>query len=239
MGYLRPCNAPISSSWQDHKNRNPPSSEPGTDYACAYGTPILAAEAGLISDAKTTNGAATGRYVTISLDSGSTVRYLHLSSLIVSRGQRVSRGQQIAWSGASANGSDWGVGAHVHTTLWPGAIWAAPTVDFERYTEEDDMPLTEADVNAIVAAVFNDYVTKAPNGADVSLAQFMTQTWTLGNMVYDETPERTAKLVEADDDDCPPTSTRLERPAWLVGAALLLIGIVDVVALVLEHATPS
>ena len=37
--YQRPCgNVRISSSWQDHRNRTPPSGEPGTDYAVGVGT---------------------------------------------------------------------------------------------------------------------------------------------------------------------------------------------------------
>ena len=156
MAYQLPCpGAPVSDTWHGHKNRQPPSSEPGTDYACAYGTALKCAGAGYVEDLKTTNGAATGRYVTVQLDDSRTVRYLHLSSCAVSRGQRVSRGQVLGYSGASANGSDWGVGAHVHVTLWPGQIWAAPTIDFERYAgDEAPAPTEEGDAMTKNAGVF-------------------------------------------------------------------------------------
>ena len=141
MAYQRPCgNAYIPSSWADHKNRNPPSSEPGTDYAVPVGTHVHCAEAGTVVDIKTSNSSATGRYVTVALDDGRTVRYLHLQDIFVWTGYRVPRGAVLAASGASGNGSDWYYGAHVHTTLWPGAIWAAPTIDFELYAADDPPP---------------------------------------------------------------------------------------------------
>lgn len=144
MAYLRPAGAvPISSSWQDHKDRNPPSGEPGTDYACSYGTGILAADPGVVVDLSTSTAGGTGRYVTVDLDDSRRVRYLHLSQVWVYVGQRVSRGQTIAASGASGFGSDYGYGAHVHTTLFPGHSYDfGNTLDFARYTgEDDDMPL--------------------------------------------------------------------------------------------------
>ncbi|QRI44947.1 endolysin [Microbacterium phage LesNorah] len=128
-GYLRPTPAGgISSSWQAHKDRRPPafpgpSQEPGTDIACAYGTTLVAPEDGVVVEIKTSNSGATGRFITIDLNDGRRVRYLHLSAVLVTSGKRVTRGQAVARSGASANGRDWGVGAHVHVTLW----------DFHRY----------------------------------------------------------------------------------------------------------
>jgi murein DD-endopeptidase len=135
--YQRPCGiVRISSSWQDHRNRTPPSGEPGTDYAVGTGTPVMAATNGTIRFVKTDTSYATGRVVGMAHDDGNYSRHLHLSRIVVSTGQRVSRGQTIAYSGASANGSDSGVGPHVHTSLWlntssPSNFRA--TVDFENY----------------------------------------------------------------------------------------------------------
>ncbi|MEU8376294.1 M23 family metallopeptidase [Micromonospora sp. NPDC048894] len=136
-GYLRPCgNVRISSSWQDHRNRTPPSGEPGTDYAVGTGTPVMAAANGTIRFVKTDTATGTGRVVGMAHDDGNYSRHLHLSTITVSVGQRVSRGQPIAYSGSSANGSDHGVGPHVHTSLWLNT--ASPTnfsatVDFENH----------------------------------------------------------------------------------------------------------
>ena len=139
MGYLIPVDAPVSSNHQDHRARTPPSQEPGTDYACGYGTPLVAPENGWVVDYKTSNTNPTGRYVTIDFDDGRRVRFLHLSEVLV-KGGRVGRGQVVALSGASGNGSDWGVGQHVHVTLW---AWQAyvfgpnGTLDFEDYLDTE------------------------------------------------------------------------------------------------------
>ncbi|MFI6128535.1 M23 family metallopeptidase [Micromonospora sp. NPDC051141] len=142
--YQRPCgNVRISSSWQDHRNRTPPSAEPGTDYAVATGTPVVAAANGTIRLVKTDTSTATGRVVGMAHDDGNYTRHLHLSRIAVSTGQRVSRGQTIAYSGASANGSDQGVGPHVHTSLWlntgsPTNFGA--TTDFENHVGDGGNP---------------------------------------------------------------------------------------------------
>lgn len=136
MGYQIPCNSPISSSWGGHKGRKPPSTEPGTDYACGYGTNVMCAENGRVVDQKSSTSGGTGRYVTVDLDDGRRVRYLHLSRILVSNGQRVGRGQVIAKSGASGFGKEDGYGAHVHVTLWAGHYYkfgSAATIDFQKY----------------------------------------------------------------------------------------------------------
>ena len=79
--YDLPCDARVSDTWLDHKNRG--SAEPGTDYACPVGTSIHAADAGTVIDVKLDNSAATGRYLAIDLDDGRRVRYLHLSELLL------------------------------------------------------------------------------------------------------------------------------------------------------------
>ncbi|QCG78325.1 lysin A [Microbacterium phage AloeVera] len=118
-GYLRPTTTPtVSCSWQCHRDRPTPSTEPGTDFACAYGSQLFAPEDGVIVDVKTSTSGATGRYITIDLNDGQRIRLLHLKSVVVGKGTRVTRGQLIAYSGASGFGKEWGYGAHVHVTLW-------------------------------------------------------------------------------------------------------------------------
>lgn len=144
MSYLRPTSARISDSWQGHKNRRPPSQEPGTDYACAYGTTLVAPANGRIVSVQTSTAGATGRFLTIDLDDGRRIRWLHLSAILVGNGARVSRGQSIARSGASAWGSEWGVGAHVHVSLFPshsyGGFGPNSTLDFEKYIGGSNPP---------------------------------------------------------------------------------------------------
>jgi len=132
-GYVVPAAAGVSCDWTCHRERKPSSPEPGTDFAAPYGTPVASADAGTVISVKSDPSTATGRLIAIRLDDGYTVRYLHLSESLVDPGQRVTRGQIIAVSGASGGGRDWHYGPHVHVTLWQGAEWSGPTVDFERY----------------------------------------------------------------------------------------------------------
>ena len=249
MGYQRPCgNVYISDTWQGHLDRHPPSSEPGTDYAVAIGRPVHAAGAGTVVDFKTTNSYATGRYVTVRLDDGRTVRYLHLQAVSVWNGLRVARGDVLGLSGASANGSDYGVGAHVHTTLWPGAAWQAPTIDFELYVgddpkqpppeEDDDMPknsgfyYTRNSDNRTVWFVTNptglfmewsdSTITVDPIAAAFDTGPFarVTQGWR---------DAMKASLDAVQVPSAPATSTTFSMSWWVVG----LIGVVLVAELVL------
>ncbi|WP_431976687.1 M23 family metallopeptidase [Micromonospora haikouensis] len=169
-GYQRPCgNVRISSSWQDHRNRTPPSGEPGTDYAVGTGTPVMAAANGTIRYVKTDTSTATGRVVGMAHDDGNYTRHLHLSSITVSTGQRVSRGQTIAYSGASANGSEYGVGPHVHTSLWLNT--ASPTnfgatADFENHAGDATTPdPTDQEVDDVfIANVKGSWYLVVPQG---------------------------------------------------------------------------
>jgi len=135
-------NLPTTTDWvtANHYNhcceRNPPSSEPGTDYGSAYGSPLFAPGAGTVVDISWSNGGGTGRFIAIDMDDGRRARALHLSEIWVDFGQRVGAGQQIGLTGASGWGSDWGYGAHVHQTLWD--YWGYDfcswcTIDFELY----------------------------------------------------------------------------------------------------------
>jgi hypothetical protein len=146
--YVTPADISISATWQDHKNRNPPSSEPGTDYETAYGTDLRAAYNGTISVIDKSNGGGEGRRLSIDLDDGRRVSYIHLSNINAFIGQRVSRGQQgFMWSGASGNGSDWYYGPHVHVSLWehPGMAYR-DTINFQNYVGEESVPEVPAPI---------------------------------------------------------------------------------------------
>jgi hypothetical protein len=114
--YIRPIggNPPISDDFNEHKARG--SVNPGTDYAVGKGTPVKAAAAGVVKVADTNSGGSGGRSIVIYYDIGGSGDYLHLSSLTVGLNARVAQGQVIGYSGGSANGSDSGVGAHLHYT---------------------------------------------------------------------------------------------------------------------------
>lgn len=168
--YLRPCgDVTISSTWQDHKSRYPPSGEPGTDYAVGVGTPIRAAADGVIVDRKDSTTAATGRYLALRADDGNYIRYLHLRSSSVLPGTRVARGQIIAHSGASGFGSEAGYGPHVHVSLWIGGtpvqLGFANSVDFENYAQpEDPVPIHQSSEYSWNAVLPNRRWTTIPVG---------------------------------------------------------------------------
>lgn len=181
-GYCRPVEPTDGriASWDVHNNRGIPSVEAGTDYYTPRFTPVKAASSGRVVDVGDSIGPATGRFVTIDLDDGRRVRYLHLESRSVNVGDRVQWGQVIGKSGATGYGEadwSWNVagtgGAHVHMTVWAGHYYSfgfKTTIDPEPLMKETDMPLDADDLRKIRAivkaesgpgAIWNDHKFKA------------------------------------------------------------------------------
>lgn len=133
-GYATPADVPVSDDYNGHRIRTPTSREPGTDYATPYGTPIRAAANGVVRLVDSSNGGAEGRRLSIQLDNGEVIDYIHLSQILVRVGDRVSAGTYVALSGASGYGQDWYYGPHVHVTRRANADTAfAKAIDFEKY----------------------------------------------------------------------------------------------------------
>lgn len=80
----------------------------GTDFAAPVGTPVHAAGNGVVSFAGWQKG--YGRIVMIEHDNGYQTRYAHLSSMEVSRGQQIKRGQLLGKVGTSGVST----GPHLH-----------------------------------------------------------------------------------------------------------------------------
>lgn len=80
----------------------------GVDIANSSGTPIYAAQNGVISFASYFG--AYGNAVIINHGNGYTTMYGHTSKIIVSEGQRVVKGQLIAYMGSTG----WSTGPHLH-----------------------------------------------------------------------------------------------------------------------------
>lgn len=72
----------------------------GLDIIAAQGTPVYAAAAGTVTDIRR-SGKGLGNVVTIDHGNGYVTRYGHLGDILVSRGQRVAQGRQIARVGIS------------------------------------------------------------------------------------------------------------------------------------------
>lgn len=83
----------------------------GTDFVASIGTPVLAAGDGVVT--RVENHPFAGRYLVIEHGSRYRTQYLHLDSVKVKRGQRVTRGQQIARSGNTGRTT----GPHLHYEL--------------------------------------------------------------------------------------------------------------------------
>jgi hypothetical protein len=72
------------------------------EYTDGQGEPVYAAAAGTVSEV-THSGKGLGNVVTIDHGGGCTTRYAHLADILVSKGQKVSRGRKIASVGISGN----------------------------------------------------------------------------------------------------------------------------------------
>ncbi len=80
----------------------------GIDYAAPAGTPIYAAEDGVVLTSGWING--YGYTITINHGSGYVTLYAHCSTLIAKAGQKVTKGQTIARVGTTGNST----GNHLH-----------------------------------------------------------------------------------------------------------------------------
>ncbi|KFZ38033.1 peptidase M23 [Shewanella mangrovi] len=101
----------VSSGFNPHRHHpvtGRTSPHNGTDFATPIGTKVEATGDGVVK--LVTNHPYAGRYVVIEHDSKYTTRYLHLSKVMVHKGQRVSRGQVIALSGNTGRVT----GPHLH-----------------------------------------------------------------------------------------------------------------------------
>jgi murein DD-endopeptidase MepM/ murein hydrolase activator NlpD len=263
MGYALPTTTDwVTASWQDHKNRNPPSSEPGTDYGSAYDSPLYAVADGTVRYVKTSNSEATGRVIEYQLDDGRTTRSLHLAEVWVQVGQRVSKGQQIGRTGASGFGSNWGYGAHLHQTLWPGGAWQAPTIDFALYVGEDPPPPPPPPpaprIGEDMGTLYYQTADDLPNGpiltfayagsgegtaawleiADVTLANRIAANTLSGQAIHlsrgTYTAWHSAYLSDTPPSSDPQQQEPLVRPAWTIGFILGVIGFIEVVKFILD-----
>ena len=92
----------VSSYWGDDRNHK------GIDIASAYGTPIYAAQSGTVVTAEFSDG--YGYYVVIEHNGVYKTLYGHASELAVSKGEKVSQGQLIAYVGSTGMST----GNHLH-----------------------------------------------------------------------------------------------------------------------------
>ncbi len=87
----------------------------GVDIAGPYGTPIVASDSGTVVAARYTNR-GYGVYLIIEHGNGYQTLYGHCSSLLVSQGESVKKGQVIARMGSTGNST----GNHLHFEIKSG-----------------------------------------------------------------------------------------------------------------------
>lgn len=150
MSYLIPAAYSGMSSWSAHQRRNPPSSEPGTDYYMPRGTVLRAPARCRVVGVGGGIQPATGRFVTVD-DGTRWIRFLHMLRQDVRVGDELDPGEAFGLSGASGYGSEhFGAasdtdpamirrtgGPHVHVTAFRGrgyTFGSAGTVDFHALT---------------------------------------------------------------------------------------------------------
>ncbi|MHA2826171.1 peptidoglycan DD-metalloendopeptidase family protein [Vibrio harveyi] len=111
---------PVSRGWRISSGFNPKRLHPvtgrvaphnGTDWAVPIGTPVEATGDGTVI--MTRKHPYAGNYVVIEHGSKYKTRYLHLSKILVKKGQKVSRGQRIGLSGKTGRVT----GPHLHYEL--------------------------------------------------------------------------------------------------------------------------
>lgn len=98
---------PVQKIWKAHN---------GTDYAAPTGTPIMTTAAGVVEQAGFTTG--NGNFVKVKHDKMYSTQYLHMSKIMVKRGQRVTQGQVIGKVGSTGLAT----GPHVCYRFWKNGV---------------------------------------------------------------------------------------------------------------------
>ncbi len=98
---------PVQHRWKAHK---------GTDYAAPRGTPITATAGGVVEQSGFTAG--NGNFVKVKHNGTYSTQYLHMSKILVRRGQRVSQGQVIGLVGSTGLAT----GPHVCYRFWKNGV---------------------------------------------------------------------------------------------------------------------
>jgi len=105
----------------------------GTDYAAAYGTPILAVGDGVVERTGRTGG--NGNYVKIRHNGTYSTQYLHMRKILVQQGAAVQQGQVIGEVGSTGLAT----GPHVCFRFWKNGV----QVDHRKEEFPNTEPLAE------------------------------------------------------------------------------------------------
>lgn len=98
---------PVQQIWKPHN---------GTDYAAPTGTPIMTTASGVVEQAGYTAG--NGNFVKVKHDNTYSTQYLHMSKILVKRGQHVKQGEIIGKVGSTGLAT----GPHVCYRFWKNGV---------------------------------------------------------------------------------------------------------------------
>ncbi|MHC5309718.1 peptidoglycan DD-metalloendopeptidase family protein [Myroides sp. LJL116] len=102
---------PVQKTWKAHN---------GTDYAAPTGTPIMSTASGVVERAGYTAG--NGNYVKVRHNGTYSTQYLHMSKILVKKGQYVNQGQTIGLVGSTGLAT----GPHVCYRFWKNGVQVDP-----------------------------------------------------------------------------------------------------------------
>ena len=107
---MRPVSGPVTSpfGWRMHPILRYQRLHTGVDFGVGYGTPIHAADSGVVIYATSMGG--YGNVIIVDHGRGISTLYAHQSSLAVGSGTRVSRGQTVGYVGSTGLST----GPHLH-----------------------------------------------------------------------------------------------------------------------------
>jgi murein DD-endopeptidase MepM/ murein hydrolase activator NlpD len=125
---------PVQHRWKAHK---------GTDYAAPRGTPITATAGGVVEQSGFTAG--NGNFVKVKHNGTYSTQYLHMSKILVRRGQRVSQGQVIGLVGSTGLAT----GPHVCYRFWKNGV----QVDALRLKLPTGEPMTGNNKNRFIKQI--------------------------------------------------------------------------------------
>ena len=118
--FIWPATGALTTYFGDNPRYYGPGGHNGLDIANGLGTPLLAADGGVVIFSGWRGG--LGYAVGVDHENGFVTWYGHASSLAVGTGQRVARGQVVAYMGSTGNST----GSHIHFIVVRNGVYVEP-----------------------------------------------------------------------------------------------------------------
>ena len=118
--FIWPATGALTTYFGDNPRYYGPGGHNGLDIANSLGTPLLAADGGVVIFSGWRGG--LGYAVGVDHENGFVTWYGHASSLAAGTGQRVARGQVVAYMGSTGNST----GSHIHFIVVRNGVYVDP-----------------------------------------------------------------------------------------------------------------